>query len=57
LDHFAIVYFTLVVSSIHGLRPKELVELRNKGKKVVGTFCVYVPDELGFAANAVSIGL
>ncbi|MDI6604763.1 MAG: double-cubane-cluster-containing anaerobic reductase [Thermoanaerobacteraceae bacterium] len=50
-------YFNLVVSSIHGLRPKELVELRNKGKKVVGTFCVYVPDELVFAANAVSIGL
>lgn len=50
-------YFNLVVSSIHGLRPEELKRHRDSGGKVVGTFCVYVPDELIFAAGAIGIGL
>lgn len=50
-------YFDAVVSSIHGLRPAELHELREKGKKIVGTFCVFVPDELILAAGAVGVGL
>lgn len=30
----------------------QLVRNRKKGKKVVGTFCLYVPDEIVFAAGA-----
>jgi benzoyl-CoA reductase/2-hydroxyglutaryl-CoA dehydratase subunit BcrC/BadD/HgdB len=30
----------------------QLVRNRKKGKKVVGTFCLYVPDEIIFAAGA-----
>lgn len=50
-------YFDAVVSSIHGLRPAELNELKKEGKKIVGTFCVFVPDELIVAAGAVGVGL
>ncbi|ADL08451.1 double-cubane-cluster-containing anaerobic reductase [Thermosediminibacter oceani] len=50
-------YFNLVVSSIHGLRPEELKRHKDDGGKVVGTFCVYVPDELIVAAGAIGIGL
>lgn len=50
-------YFNFVVSEIHGVRPAELIEHQKKGGKVFGTFCVYVPDEIVFAADAISTGL
>ncbi|HIE29813.1 TPA: 2-hydroxyacyl-CoA dehydratase [Candidatus Poribacteria bacterium] len=50
-------YFDFVVSEIHGLRVKELVEHKEKGGKVFGTFCVYVPDELIIAAGGAAVGL
>jgi benzoyl-CoA reductase/2-hydroxyglutaryl-CoA dehydratase subunit BcrC/BadD/HgdB len=50
-------YFNMVVSEIHGLRVKELNEGKKENKKVVGTFCVFVPDEIITAAGAVSVGL
>ncbi len=50
-------YFDFVVSEIHGLRVKELLEHKKKGGKVVGTFCVYVPDEILMAAGAIGVGL
>lgn len=50
-------YFDAVVSSIHGLRPAELNKLKKEGKKIVGTFCVFVPDELIVASGAVGVGL
>lgn len=50
-------YFNFVVSEIHGVRPAELIEHQNKGGKVFGTFCVYVPDEIIFAAGAIATGL
>lgn len=50
-------YFYFVVSEIHGVRPAELVEHKKKGGKVFGTFCVYVPDEVIFAADAIATGL
>ncbi|WP_425445931.1 double-cubane-cluster-containing anaerobic reductase [Dethiothermospora halolimnae] len=50
-------YFNFVVSEIHGLRIKELAELKDDGKKVVGSFCIFVPDEITMAAGAVGIGL
>lgn len=50
-------YFNFVLSEVHGLRIQELDEHRKKGGKVVGTFCVFVPDEVMLAADAISVGL
>lgn len=50
-------YFNFVMSEIHGLRVKELVAAREAGRKVVGSFCVFVPEELILALDAVSVGL
>lgn len=50
-------YFDFVISEIHGLRIEEIVESKKIGKKIVGTFCVYVPEELILAADGVCIGL
>jgi benzoyl-CoA reductase/2-hydroxyglutaryl-CoA dehydratase subunit BcrC/BadD/HgdB len=50
-------YLDFVISEVHGLRIKELQDAREQGRKVIGTFCVFVPDELIIAANAVSVGL
>jgi benzoyl-CoA reductase/2-hydroxyglutaryl-CoA dehydratase subunit BcrC/BadD/HgdB len=50
-------YFDFVVSEIHGLRIKELNDHRAKGKKVIGAFCVYAPEELAYAADASMVGL
>lgn len=50
-------YFNFVIAEVHGLRIQELDEHRKKGGKVVGTFCVFVPDEVILAAKAVGIGL
>lgn len=50
-------YYDFVVSEIHGVRPAELVEHQKNGGKVFGTFCVYVPDEIVFAADAIATGL
>jgi benzoyl-CoA reductase/2-hydroxyglutaryl-CoA dehydratase subunit BcrC/BadD/HgdB len=53
----AMGFYDFVVSEIHGLRVKELVEHKEKGGKVFGTFCVYVPDEIILAAGGVAVGL
>ncbi|MFA7165353.1 MAG: double-cubane-cluster-containing anaerobic reductase [Desulfoplanes sp.] len=51
-------YLDLVLSEIHGLRVRELQEAKQKeGRKVIGTFCVFVPEELTIAANAIQVGL
>lgn len=50
-------FFDFVVAEIHGVRPAELIEHQKKGGKVFGTFCVYVPDEIIFAADAIATGL
>ena len=50
-------FYDMVASDIHGIRPAELIEEQKKGRKVIGTFCVYVPDELIVAANGIVTGL
>ncbi len=50
-------YFDFVISEVHGLRIEEIVEARKQGRKVIGTFCVYVPEELILAVDGVCIGL
>ena len=50
-------YFDFVISEVHGLRIVELLKDKTAGKLIVGTFCVYVPEELILAVDGVSIGL
>jgi benzoyl-CoA reductase/2-hydroxyglutaryl-CoA dehydratase subunit BcrC/BadD/HgdB len=50
-------YLDFVLSEVHGLRIKELQEAKARGKKVIGTFCVFVPEELTLAAGAIQVGL
>ncbi len=50
-------YFDFVVSEIHGLRVQELQEHKAKGGKVVGAFCVFVPEEIVRAAGGICVGL
>ena len=50
-------YFEMVAADIHGIRPAELIAEQKKGRKVFGTFCVFVPDEVVIAANGIVTGL
>lgn len=50
-------YLDFVMSEVHGLRIKELHDFRKSGGKVVGTYCLYVPEELIRAAGAWSVGI
>jgi hypothetical protein len=49
-------YFNFVMSEVHGLRIKELVEGKKDGHKVIGSFCVFVPEEIVRAADATLVG-
>ncbi len=53
----AMQYFDFVITEVHGLRVKELMDAKAQGRKVVGSFCVFVPEELILALDAVSVGL
>ena len=53
----AMDFWDLVISEVHGIRPAELIEAQKEGRKVFGTFCVYVPDEVIVAANGIVTGL
>jgi len=50
-------YLDFVLSEVHGLRIQEIQDAKATGKKVVGTFCVFVPEELTLAAGAIHVGL
>ncbi len=50
-------YLDFVLSEVHGLRIKELQDAKAAGRKIIGTFCVFVPEELTLAAEAVQVGL
>ncbi|SDN83030.1 Benzoyl-CoA reductase/2-hydroxyglutaryl-CoA dehydratase subunit, BcrC/BadD/HgdB [Desulfonauticus submarinus] len=50
-------YLDFVLAEIHGLRIKELKEAKENGQKIIGTFCIFVPEELTLAANAIQVGL
>ena len=53
----AMDFWDLVISEVHGIRPAELIEEQKQGRKVFGTFCVFVPDEVIVAANGIVTGL
>ncbi|MHA2180469.1 MAG: double-cubane-cluster-containing anaerobic reductase [Promethearchaeota archaeon] len=50
-------FFDFVVGDIHGIRVNELQKAKEEGKKIISTFCLYIPDEIIFALDAVGIGL
>ncbi len=50
-------YLDFVLSEVHGMRIKELQDAKAEGRKIVGTFCVFVPEELTLAADAIQVGL
>ena len=53
----AMDFWDLVISEVHGIRPAELIAAQKEGRKVFGTFCVYVPDEVILAASGIVTGL
>jgi benzoyl-CoA reductase/2-hydroxyglutaryl-CoA dehydratase subunit BcrC/BadD/HgdB len=50
-------FYDFVVGDIHGIRVKELREHAKNGGKVVATYCIFVPEELAWAADAIPVGL
>jgi len=50
-------YFDFVMSEVHGLRIKELLDEQAAGRKIIGAYCVFVPEEIALAAEATLVGL
>jgi benzoyl-CoA reductase/2-hydroxyglutaryl-CoA dehydratase subunit BcrC/BadD/HgdB len=50
-------YFDQVLHESHGGRVAELIEARKNGRKFIGTFCIYVPEEIAMAADAIPVAL
>ena len=50
-------YFDFVMSEVHGLRIRELLDEKKAGRKIIGSYCVFVPEEIALAANATLVGL
>lgn len=50
-------YFDFVMSEVHGFRIKELLDEKATGRKIIGSYCVFVPEEIALAANATLVGL
>lgn len=49
--------FDRALHDSHGQRVAEIVAFRQAGGKSVGTFCIYVPDEIALAAGVLTIPL
>jgi len=50
-------YFDFVMSEVHGLRIQEIVNAKEQGRKIIGSYCVFVPEELVLAVDGVAVGL
>lgn len=50
-------YFDNMVSNIFSGRIQEMYDAKQEGRPVIGTFCVYVPEEIVHAAGGVCVGL
>lgn len=53
----AMAYFDNMIAEIHGGRIQELLNAKKAGNPVIGTFCVYIPEEIVLAAGGVCVGL
>ena len=49
--------FDGAVHEFHGGRVREIVDARRQGARMIGTFCIYVPDEIILAASAIPVAL
>ena len=50
-------YFDNMIAELHGGRIAEILEAKKQGRPIVGTFCVFVPEELVLAAGGICLGL
>lgn len=50
-------YFDAVLHGAHGERVSEIIEKKKEGAKFIGTFCIYVPEEIIYALGSVSLAL
>ena len=50
-------YFDTVIHEAHGGRVREILDAKSEGRKMLGTFCIYVPDEIAMAASAIPVAL
>ncbi|MEE4353933.1 MAG: hypothetical protein V2J25_13815 [Desulfatiglans sp.] len=50
-------YFDFVMNEVHGLRIKELMDEKAAGRKAIGSFCVFVPEEIVRTTDATLVGL
>ncbi len=50
-------YFYGVTLGVHGSRIEEILDARRFGKKVVGGFCAYVPEEVIMALDGIFVGV
>jgi benzoyl-CoA reductase/2-hydroxyglutaryl-CoA dehydratase subunit BcrC/BadD/HgdB len=48
-------YFDDMLSDLHGGRIRELLEHKKRGGKVVGVFCLFVPEEIIHAAGGIAV--
>ena len=53
----AMSYFDDMVRNIFTGRIREILAAKEEGRPVIGTFCVYVPEEVILAAGGVCVGL
>lgn len=50
-------YFDGVIRKAHGERVQEIVDHQAAGGKFIGTFCIYVPEEIILALGAIPLAL
>ena len=50
-------YLDFVMSEVHGLRIKELMDAKKQGRKVVGAYCTFAPEEIVLAVDGIMVGL
>jgi benzoyl-CoA reductase/2-hydroxyglutaryl-CoA dehydratase subunit BcrC/BadD/HgdB len=50
-------YFDGVIRAAHGARAREIAARREAGDKFIGTFCIYVPEEIVLALGAIPVAL
>jgi len=50
-------YFDSAIGKVHGQRIQELRREQEQGRKIIGSYCVFVPEEIVLAGNATLVGL
>ena len=50
-------YFDDVILGAHGARVAEIIEHKKRGRKFIGTFCIYVPEEIVLALDVIPVAL